>query len=76
MNETQIAKIKQFLGDKEMQLTIKNLLRDKFLEKRNTDVNFLAAQALAVQLLGDSWIDMERYKQSEAIKPVTRQPGL
>lgn len=76
MNDQQIAKIKQFLGDKEMQGTIKSLLRDKFLEKKNTEIHYLAAQTLSVQLLEESWTEMERYKQNETVKPKDRQIGL
>ena len=76
MNENQTAKIKQFLSDKEMNGTVKGVLRDKFLEKKNTDVHYLAAQTLAVQFLEDAWIEMDRYRQSESIKKPLPQIGL
>lgn len=66
MNETQIAKIRRFLADKEMQETIKGVLTSKFLEKKNnSDVHILASQTLSVQFLEDAWREMERYKQEE-----------
>ena len=76
MNDNKIAKIKQFLGDKEMNSVIKGLLRDKFLERKNTDVHYLAAQTLAVQFMEDAWVEMERYKQNETEKPIVKQIGL
>lgn len=76
MNEQKMAKIKQFLGDKDMQGIIKGLLRDKFLERKNAEVHYLAAQTLAVQFLEDAWGEMERYKQNETEKQVTKQIGL
>lgn len=76
MNENKIAKIKQFLGDKEMNGTIKSILISKFLERKNTDVHYLAAQTLAVQFMEDAWTEMERYKQNETEKPIAKQIGL
>ena len=63
MTETQIAKVRNFLGDKTLQGTIKELLRYSFLAKKDgADVQILAAQTLAFQLLDEAWRDMERYK--------------
>lgn len=76
MNETKIAKIKQFLADKELQGTVKSVLTSKFLERKNTDVHYLAAQTLAVQFMEDAWAEMERYKQNETEKPIIKQVGL
>jgi hypothetical protein len=76
MNDIQIAKIKQFLGDKDMQGVIKGLLRDKFLERKNTDVHYLAAQTLAVQFLEDAWVEMDRYRLNESKSKQTGQIGL
>lgn len=76
MNETQVAKIKQFLGDKEMQSTIKKLLLEKFLERKNTDIHYLAAQTLSVQFLEDAWSEMNRYRQSESKQRFSEQIGL
>lgn len=76
MNEQKIAKIKQFLADKDMNTAIKGLFISKFLERKNTDVHYLAAQTLAVQFLEDAWTEMERYKQNETAKPITHQLGL
>ena len=76
MTETQISKVKQFLSDKEMNATVKGVLRDKFLERKNTDVHYLAAQTLAVQFLEDAWLGMDRYRQSESQAKQERQIGL
>lgn len=76
MTETQIAKVKQFLSDKEMNATVKGVLRDKFLERKNTDVHYLAAQTLAVQFLEDAWLEMDRYRQSESQAKPGGQIGL
>ena len=76
MTDQQLAKIKQFLGDKEMQGAVKGLLRDKFLERKNTDVHYLAAQTLAVQFLEDAWSEMARHKHNETEKPEIKQIGL
>lgn len=64
MTESEKAKIRAFMSDTGMQTTVKNLLRDVFLEARiPADVNLLAAQTLAYQFLEDGWRTMERYRE-------------
>lgn len=77
MTESQINKVRRFLGDPEMSGTIKEILRSKFLEKKNpTDVHILASQTLAVQLLEESWITMEGYRIDENKTAIKKQVGL
>lgn len=64
MNQNEINKVRNFLGDKEMQQTVKSVLIGNFMSKRSdADVHTLAAQTLAVQFVEDAWREMERYKQ-------------
>lgn len=77
LNKTQQAKIIQFTDDEQMASSVKEVLRDAFLKGQSNDVNFLAAQTLAVRLLEDGWRDLMRLKtNSENGQHETQQVGL
>jgi len=54
--------LKNFIESKKTSDTVKSFLRLSFERKRERDVNLLAAQALALQLLEEAWTEMERHK--------------
>jgi hypothetical protein len=74
MTETQISHIKRFLGDKDVSTTIKNILASKFLSHKGHDVNLLASQTLAYQLLDEAWQEMELHRQNA--KDVQKQSNI
>lgn len=61
LDDTQKVKIKRFIGDKQMSETIRLVLKDSFLQNKNNEVHYLAAQALAVQLLETGFNRLTRY---------------
>ncbi len=76
MTEFQINKIRRFLGDAEMSGVIKEVLRSRFLEKRQSDVHILASQTLAVQMLEEAWVTMNTYREREKITDAPKQIGM
>lgn len=77
MKDTEIAKLKRFLGDKELQNTVKIFLQSKFLTKRSSsDVNTLASQTLAHQMLQEAWEEMERFKVNSETVLEAKNPGV
>jgi len=76
MNEGQIIKIRRFLGDTEMQSTIKSVLYASFLKKRENNVYLLAAQTLAVQCLEEAWRELERYRVEIKQKDNSKNIGV
>ena len=76
MNESQIGKIRTFLGDVNLQETIKKSLTITFMKKRETDTHYLAAQMLATQFLEEAWRDLESYRTQEKPKLKPEQIGL
>ena len=77
MTNNQVALIKRFLNDKEMQETIKAFLKDEFMRKKdNADTSFLAAQMLSLQFVNDAWSEMERYKANAKGEAQGGNPGV
>ena len=61
-NQTEKEKIKRFLSDKVQANAVKNVLREAFLKKSgNTDVQTLAAERIAINLLEDGFKELGRY---------------
>jgi hypothetical protein len=67
MSDTQRReKIKRFLSDAVMAASVKEAIRETFLRPRaKLDVQVLAAERLAIDLLEDAWKEMEKYKTSD-----------
>lgn len=78
MDETQKNKIQQFINDKLMTVVIYDFIRGCFLKnKGQRDVQTLAAERLAVDLLGESFLELEKFKfGGEEEKVEKRQVGL
>lgn len=63
MTTEEVSLVRAFVRDVRLNKAVKDVLLSNFLRSRtNADVHILAAQTLAVQLLEDSWREMERYK--------------
>lgn len=70
MNEKELLLIRGFIGDRDMNETVRALLLKNFLRSRpNADVHILAAQTLAVQFLDDAWNEMLKHKSGEKKSP-------
>ena len=77
MSNSQIERIKRFLGDKEMEETIKQVLYSSFLKERMTsDVYILAAQTLSVQMLEQAWRHLQSYRTETKQSSQNNQVGL
>lgn len=71
------AIIKSFIESKHTAGTVKSVLREVFERKREREVNFLAAQALALQFLEEAWDKMESYRDQKNKKEgVDKNVGL
>lgn len=71
--EQKKVKISKFLADESMSDTVYLAIRDSFLKKRGVkDVQVLAAERLAVDLLEDAWKELERYATEVEIATTTR----
>lgn len=63
INETQKNKIDRFLNDEVMSEAVREVILNSFLKpKPNRDVYQLAASRLAIDLLDESWKDLERFR--------------
>ena len=67
MDNTKKEKIKQFLNDRNMSATIKEVLIESFLKpKKDNDVQFLAASRIAIDLLNDAWTELRKYQTDKS----------
>lgn len=65
MNPDQQAKVKRFINDTLMSDTIRGILEQTILKPISSrDVNFLAAERIAVAVLREAWREFEKYKDS------------
>lgn len=77
MNESQIAKIKLFLKDKMMSSAVKEMLRERFLKSKGvTEVNYMAAQRLAIDLLEEGFKELEKLNKDKKEPKIDYQIGL
>ena len=60
LNLTEKNKIKGFLADEIMSNAVKNVLRESFLKDRKGDVQMLASQMLAVNLLDEGFKELRK----------------
>ena len=62
LNPTEKQKIKSFLADKVMSNAVKSVLMDSFLKNsKNTDVQTLAAERIALNLLDEGFKELNKY---------------
>ena len=65
MNDAQIAKLEKFANDSTMLEAVKYVFFGSFLKpKKETDVQYLAASRIAIDLMNDAFKELERYKES------------
>lgn len=76
MRESQVMKIRHFLSDKEMCETVRSVLISSFMKKREADVQYLAAQTLAYQMLEDGWHELLSYRPKQKKPEKAAQIGL
>ena len=63
IDDTQRAKVERFLGDRVMADTVFGILKSSFLRKKGVrDVQILAAERLAFDLLEDGWQELQKYQ--------------
>ena len=78
MSDNDRAKIRKFLGDKEMSEAVKRVMFSTFIkDSKIRNVEVMAAERLAINLLNEAFKELERAKES-AKAPITKltQPGL
>lgn len=68
----------KFIRDEVTANAVYNKLRDTFLKKKGArDVNLMAAERLAVDLLEDAWSEMSRMDNTiNEARPIINQVGL
>ena len=70
MTDAEKEKLKRFLNDKVMSKAVYDLLLASFLAPRvqksmDADVMILAASRLAIDLLGEAWKELQKFKSEE-----------
>ena len=70
-------KIKQFLNDKVMSDAVKVFMEAAILKsKGQRDVYVLAAERIALDVLKEAWLDMQRLKGSEEKQEDKKNVGI
>lgn len=63
IDDVQRAKIEYFLNDRVMASAVFGVIKGSFLKKKGQrDVQMLAAERLAVDLLEDGWQELQKYQ--------------
>ena len=62
MNKSKEEKLKRFVRDELMCEAVYDVILSSFMKIKDKDVNVLASQMLAIDLLKDSWETLVRYK--------------
>jgi hypothetical protein len=66
MNDTQKKKIARFMSDEVMSGAVLEVLRETYLKKSpDRDVQNLAAQRIAIELLNDGWRELKKFKTEQ-----------
>jgi hypothetical protein len=79
MNEDlKISRIVEFVKDETTMNAVYEVLRDSFLTgKGQRDIQMLAAERLAIDLLDNAWRDLQKYKvDDKSSSPSLKQVGL
>lgn len=78
MNDTQKEKIRRFLNDEIMSKTVYDVLLRSFLDSTlSSDVQVLAAQRIAIDLLQDAWKELQKHNiDIERDVKKRSQPGV
>jgi len=79
MDNLKKEKITQFLNDKIMSNAVKEVL-DEIVAKpcKDRDVNILAGRFLAIEIISDTWRELNKYKNEKDSEPnqPLKQVGL
>jgi len=71
-DEIKQAKIEKFLNDRAMAGAVYETLRSSFLKgKGQRDIQVLAAERLAVDLLDEGWRELNKYRSEDSHEPKT-----
>lgn len=78
MNSLDQTKIKNLFKDKSLTDALKMTIQQSFLKKKKErDIHFLAAKSIAVELLDEVWLELERYNEvSDDSKSQPNNVGL
>ena len=78
MDKAKTEKITRFVMDEALVDAVYGVLLDSFLKKRErANVQMAAAERVAIDLLGDAWKELDKYKKNNEQEPViTKQVGL
>ena len=78
LNQTDKEKIKRFLADEVMTNAVKSVLREAFLKNSGSeDVQTLASERMAINLLEDGFKELRKHSNREDTKAKEiRQVGL
>lgn len=76
MTSSDTAQIKKFINDTALQEVIKRSLIASFMRRKEKEVNYLAAQMLAIQFLEEAWRELSANKEPEQKELKPRQIGL
>ena len=78
MNDPEVEKIKRFVADEVMFESIRRFFEREFMKPiKETDVQYLAANRIALDLIGEAFKDLERYKEKKLLQKGTFvNPGV
>ncbi len=69
MNDAQNAKLDLFIKDQVMSDAVYEVIRDAFLSKKGKkDIQVLAAERLAIDLLDDAWKELSKFNSINSEK--------
>lgn len=75
MNDLQLEKLKRFANDSDVCTAVYKLLENALLKPivwSQVDVNILASQRIAVDVLKEAWKELDKYKSKS---PVEQKEG-
>ncbi len=66
MNDLEKSKLDRFVKDESMNKAVYSFIREAFLEPSGTkDVQILAAERLAVDMLAEAWKQLGKFRETE-----------
>ena len=78
MNKHNIDLVKLFVNNEPMQGAVKEVIEETFRAKKpNEDIHIKAGRFIALELLNEAWIELDRLKARQDDEPQVRsQVGL
>ena len=68
MDKQKTEKLNRFMNDKLLNEVVFDVLLQSFLKTKNNDVQYLAASRIAIDLLGEAWKELKKYKEEDSNK--------